>query len=127
MTDSTESVAIQEAIPATSPPVSKRKPYKKRESSAEKKPSVPALAKQIEGIHILAATITGMPEIALTSNESALLAGALITLAGEYDLSMSGKTGAAIQLLGVAALIYVPRALTISTRIRADNEKKETG
>lgn len=78
-----------------------------------------ALAKQLKGIHALAAKLlpipgpNGKPLIELDDEEATQLADAVAGVAKEYDLELSGKTGAAIQLFGVAAMIYGPRVYVI--------------
>jgi len=71
------------------------------------------LAQQIQGLHMIAAQMTGQPIFALSEGESKMLAASVIRMAGEYNLAMSGKTGALVQLLGVCAVIYVPKLVAI--------------
>lgn len=78
-----------------------------------------ALAKQLRGIHALAAKMVpikgpdGSLLMELSETEATELANAIAGVAKEYDLELSGKTGSAIQLLGVAAMIYGPRIYVI--------------
>jgi hypothetical protein len=78
-----------------------------------------ALAKQLRGIHALAAKLLPIPGpdgsklLELSDVEATQLAEAVAGVAKEYDLELSGKTGAAIQLFGVAAMIYGPRVYVI--------------
>jgi hypothetical protein len=76
-----------------------------------------ALAMQIQGIHAIAAAITNLPEIGLVDQEAAALANSVANMAAQYDLSLDGKTGAAIQLLATAAMIYTPRYFAIRNRM----------
>ena len=103
-------------------PVNDTKP-KRTYNKKDNKPTYDAdstkqLAKQLVGIHIMVASITKIDEIAISENEGMMLAASLQTMSAEYGLSLSGKTGAAIQLLGTAAMIYVPRALVINEKIK---------
>ncbi len=75
------------------------------------------LAKQLQGIHMIAATITNLPEVMLHEKEAEMLAGSIANMASQYDLSLDGKTGAAIQLLATAAMIYTPRYFQIRARM----------
>lgn len=77
------------------------------------------LAKQIQGMHAMAAMMTGIPILAITPEESALLAGGISAVAEEYGLALDGKTGAALQLFGAAAMVYAPRILQIQAMKRA--------
>lgn len=80
---------------------------------------ISALAKNLKGIHELAAKMIpikgpdGKMLLALDDTEANELANAVAAVAKEYDLELSGKTGSAIQLLGVAAMIYGPRIYVI--------------
>lgn len=135
--DSTASESAPETIDV-SPPV-KRGPGRPRNDgtkppgvksekpgaakSAEAKPqkrgskmsadAVSTLAKQIQGMHAMAAMMTGIGLFQITEAESALLAGGLSAVAEEYGLALDGKTGAALQLFGAAAMVYAPRILAI--------------
>lgn len=78
-----------------------------------------ALAKQLKGIHALAAKLVpikapdGSMLMELSDTEASELASAIAGVAKEYDLELSGKTGSAITLIGVAAMIYGPRIYMI--------------
>jgi len=88
-----------------------RKPNKKAAPTGE------ALGKQLVGIHALAAMFLQIPEVQITEQEGVTLGNAVVAVCEEYNLSVSGKTGAAIQLLAAAAMIYAPRAFVIKARI----------
>lgn len=75
-----------------------------------------SLAKQLVGIHQLVAMITGIPEAQIQEEEGKALATAIVGVCNEYDLSVDGKTGAAIQLFAAAAMIYTPRVLHYNGR-----------
>ncbi len=83
------------------------------------------LAKNIAGIHAMAAMMTGIPEVQLSEDEAQMLASAVDGLSREYGLKLDGKTGAAIQLIGAAAIIYGPRAIAISARLSAAKKASE--
>jgi hypothetical protein len=88
---------------------------RKRKSTVD----VGALAKNLRGIHALAAKMIpikgpdGKMLLELDDTEATQLADAVAGVAKEYDLELSGKTGSAIQLLGVVAMIYGPRIYVI--------------
>ena len=84
--------------------------------TVKRKPSsnnVDNLSKQIEGLHIIASSMTGIKELIISPTESSMLASSIITVCDEYNLSIDGKTGAAMQLLATAAMIYAPRIISI--------------
>lgn len=74
------------------------------------------LTNQLVGIHMMAYQMTGIPELQIAPQEGAALASAVIAVAEQYDLSIDGKTGAAIQLLATAAMIYAPRVMSVKKR-----------
>lgn len=78
---------------------------------------ISSLGKQIQGLHHIAAIATGIPELAVSEDEAQMLGGALATVAQEYDLELSGKTGAMLQLLAVCGMIYVPKFITLKKRV----------
>jgi len=77
------------------------------------------LSRQIIGLHQIAAMATGIPELQVGEKEAELLASALANVSAEYGLSLSGKTGATLQLLGVAAMVYLPRLSALKARVAA--------
>src|SRR5690349_15268978 len=75
------------------------------------------LATQIKGLHVLGAMMTGIPELQLHDKEAEMLAGGVVAVAKEYNLDISGKTGAMIQLAAACAAIYVPRLIMVKARV----------
>lgn len=109
-----EEVAEDSAKPAT--PRRTRKP-----SARNAKKNNPAeLAKQITGLHLMASMMTGVPEVQISDEEGQQLAIAVVNVAELYNLSIDGKTGAAIQLMAACAMIYAPRALMIRHRLKEE-------
>lgn len=84
-----------------------------------------ALAKQIQGLHAIAALGTGIPEFNLRDDEAEILGQAVSAVCEEYDLSLSGKTGAALQLLAAAAMVYAPRVMMIKARVALANAEAQ--
>lgn len=82
------------------------------------------LGRQIVGLHKLASMISGFPELEISDTEGAMLANGINSVCQEYGLSLNGKTGAAIQLLGAAGVIYIPRAFAIQKRINEEAKKR---
>lgn len=75
--------------------------------------------KSIMGVHRLAAMVSGLPELEINELEAAMLAESLDRLSREYGFAVNGKIGAVIALIGTCGIIYVPRAMKISTRAKA--------
>jgi len=74
------------------------------------------LARQIQGLHFIAVKMSGFKELEISEPESVMLAESVVNVAREYDLALSGKTGALLQLTGVAVMIYLPRLMSINER-----------
>jgi len=74
------------------------------------------LARQIQGLHFIAVKMSGFKELEISESESVMLAESVVNVAREYDLALSGKTGALLQLTGVAVMIYLPRLMSINER-----------
>ncbi len=92
-------------------------PKKKAPSSDQ---TVANLAAQLEGMHQLAAMMFGLPELQLDSREAAMLAKGIEGVAREYGWELKGgKMVATLQLLGVSAMVYVPRFRALEARARA--------
>lgn len=106
-------VLDEQSVPEGAP---REKPRKKTP-----RPDSNKLASQIMGLHIVAARATGINELMLSDAESIMLAESIITISEEYGLSMSGKTGALIQLAGTLAIIYGPRYIAFQEKRRAEN------
>ncbi len=73
--------------------------------------STPNLARQIEGIHKMVAMLPGLEVMAMSADESAILAEAMTGVGDEYGVTISGKTAATLQLVGALAMCYGPRIL----------------
>jgi hypothetical protein len=82
------------------------------------------MARQIQGLHMIAAQATGLPELGITEKESTMLAHSIALVSAEYGLSMSGKTGAMLQLIGTAAIVYLPRMGAINQKIKQRQAEK---
>lgn len=98
---------------------SENKPRKRRAKPVD----LDELAKKIQGIHGMIALMTGLPEVAVSDMESKMLATAMSDMSREYGLEVSGKTAATIQLVGTAAIIYMPRVGAIKAKIDAAKRK----
>jgi hypothetical protein len=108
------------------------KPGPGRPKGASKKPKVnfdgealASLAKQVQGLHQLMALATGIPELMLQEGEAIMLGGAIAQVCEEYDLSLSGKTGALLQLAAAGAMIYAPRFMAVTQRIKRQREQAQ--
>ncbi len=86
-----------------------------------------ALAGQIKGLHEMFALMTGMEFLCITDKESVLLSNAIVTVADEYGLALSGKTGAFLQIIGTFAMVYGPRLMHYRVVIHAHRAKQQEG
>lgn len=91
-------------------------PKKRRRKSSKKGSDI--LARQIMGAHQMLAMLPGLEIMALAQLEADMLAVALVDVADEYGLEMSGKFACLAQLAATMAMIYVPRALELRRQFR---------
>jgi len=90
------------------------------------KASDPAvLARSLVGIHQLGGMVLGIQELVITEDEGKALADAVTAVCEEYGLAIDGKTGAAMQLFGAAAMIYGPRYFHFKMRIAHERAQRE--
>lgn len=108
----------EEQIGASASAKEKKKPNKKVEYDNT---SIENLARQIIGLHMIAAKVSGIEEFNLSEMEAQMLASSVIGVASQYDLAMSGKTGATLQLVGVAVMIYLPRFEILNKRRKSES------
>ena len=80
---------------------------------------IESLARQLQGLHLMAAEVTHEPAWALTPAEAKNLAVSLAEIARQYSVSVNPKVAAGLQLAGVAAAIYLPRMLAIRAKREA--------
>jgi hypothetical protein len=86
-------------------------------------------AKQLKGIHALAAkilpvTINGKPLLELDDTEAKLLADAVSAVAKEYDIDLGGgKAGVTFNLIAVACMVYGPRIYVIQ-KLRTQSQQQ---
>lgn len=106
---------LEESLGASTGSTNSAKPGRK--SSAKQKTDPTALAKNLIGIHTLVAMMTGIQEAQISPDEASQLAVAVCGVCEEYDLAISGKTGAAIQLFAAAAMVYAPRVFMFKMRM----------
>lgn len=133
-------VAPEETLPPSEPPKKRRgrppknpgAPNAEAPGAAPKSPQVKPgkrgpkmsaeqigiLARQLSGLHMAAAMVTKIGELRIGDDEARMLAFGISGVCEEYGLSLDGKTGAAVTLLGTAAMIYVPRFFAIQARVR---------
>jgi len=120
-----EKKLIAEGVPHASASQATPKPTRQKKA-AKSGEEIAALGKQLAGIHQMAAMLTGMPELAIHEQEGVMLAGGILGVADQYDLSIDGKTGAALQLLAAAAMVYGPRLMQINARMKQAKKNQAT-
>lgn len=115
---------LEESLGSSTGPTASAKPGRK--SNAKGKTDPNALAKNLIGIHMLVATMTGIGEAQISPDEAQQLAVAVCGVCDEYDLAISGKTGAAIQLFAAAAMVYGPRVFMFKMRMAQARAQEAT-
>lgn len=99
------------------PPGSKTGASRKKASSKnEAKKTNP---QHVVGLHKMLAVATGVPEFEINEAEGQALAEAMDAVASEYDIAVSGKAAAMLQLIGTAGLVYYPRVSSIASKVKA--------
>lgn len=116
---STAAPLLETSVGAENPQPNEPQEQPRQQRKRKAQVDASALAKQLKGIHALAAKLVplkgpdGSMLMELSDTEATQLADAVAGVAKEYDLELSGKTGSAITLIGVAAMIYGPRIYLI--------------
>ena len=95
----------------------------KKRGRKAKRPSVEVLAKQIQGLHAVAAHVTGQPLIMISDGESNMLATSLNEVMEQFDFAPSGKVAALVGLFGTAAVVYIPRLVHVNRMRKAESAK----
>lgn len=97
----------------------KKRASKKTPLSAEK------LARQLQGVHLIAAAALG-PEMAIDEKEAEMLAESVVTLAKEYDIVPSGKAVAWTGFVTTVLMVYGPRMPVVMSKIKAMTQARRT-
>lgn len=105
-------------------PAAAKAPGKRTKVSYDKE-TIALMGKQLVGLHLLAAMGTGIHEMQISEPEGYALAQGIVNVCEQYNLSIDGKTGAALQLAMTAGMVYGPRLLAV--RKRANDEAKARG
>ena len=99
-----------------------KKAGRPRKKNANFLPDTDDLARQLQGWHAIAAQIAKTPELAIDSGEAKMLAQAVVNVAKEYDLTVSGKTAAWVGLIATAGAVYAPRAIMLAPKLKAQKK-----
>ncbi len=70
-------------------------------------------AKSLQGLHKGAAFLAQTPELELDDSEAKMLADALYGIFEEYDIEISTKAAAAVNMAGAVMLVYGPRVAVL--------------
>lgn len=90
-----------------------------RASKSKAQATTAGYAQALVIIHAGLAAVLKSPEMNLAANEATMYASALDGFAQEFGVVLSSKAQAAMTLIGVAGMIYVPRIAAISARKKA--------
>lgn len=77
------------------------------------------LAPQIQGLHVMLATLTGQPVFQISEIEAKMLAGNIANVAQHFDITATSKSMAIVGLVAVAGMIYIPRVASIRRKPRS--------
>ena len=109
--------------PMTQPVDTEKPERKKRASKKSAKLSAPKLARQIQGLHLIAATVVG-PEITIDETEAEMLSEAIVNLAEEYDIIPTGKGAAWAGMIAACAMVYGPRIPALIKAVKGMKKPK---
>lgn len=133
--DSRESGTVTGTIPGTGDIAggAPRKPRPQRKSGSvsfrgkktgkQQKVSLDLTAEHIQGFHQIAALATGIQELVIGEEEAKNLSDAIKAVSAQYDVLISGKSAAWMNLALIAAMVYVPRLMVGTMRIRQEKEE----
>ena len=121
----TAPVSPSEAAAAGSAPA--KKPGRPKKGVSFSGDDLASMAKQVQGLHQIAALATGIPELVLQKEEAEMLGVAIARVCEEYGLSLSGKTGALLQLAAAGAMIYAPRLAAVAQRVKQAQDTRRRG
>lgn len=77
---------------------------------------VKQLAQKVQGLHAVAATLTGQPILMLQDSEAIVMAQAISDVAQHYNLDFGGPRAAVINLIAVMGMTYFPRVIAMRTQ-----------
>lgn len=97
-----ETAPAPEAAPGAESPENKPTRRRSRKVNANS-------VQQIIGIHKMISMLPGMEIFAIEENEAQILAEGMQGIADEYGVTMSGKTGATLNMVAALAMVYGPR------------------
>lgn len=112
------------AEPVDEKPEAPKKRGRKPKSKGMGEEEIGALARQIQGIHSLAAMMTGLPELNINEFQAGMLAQSVARVSEEFGLAVTGKTGAILSLVATAAMVYAPKAMQIAERVKQEKARK---
>ncbi len=76
------------------------------------------LAPQIQGLHVMLATMTGQPVFQLSDIEAKMLASNIANVSQHYNITASSKSMAIVGLIAVCGMIYLPRVASVKRAAR---------
>ena len=75
--------------------------------------------------HDAIALVTGLDELCITADEAKALSNSLTEMQKQFpDFRLSPKLLAIIGLVSTAAIIYIPRGISVVKRIKTKREKR---
>lgn len=100
--------------PESGPTVEADKPVRRRSRKVNANS-----VQQIIGIHKMISMLPGMEVFAIQENEAQILAEGMQGIADEYGVTMSGKTGATLNMVAALAMVYGPRGYMLYQQHKA--------
>lgn len=118
----TQDAINPESVSGSEEPVKQRrgrKPGSGKKASPESLALDPKeLAPQIQGLHVMLATMTGQPVFQLSDIESKMLASNIANVSQHFNITASSKSMAIVGLIAVCGMIYLPRVAAVKRAVR---------
>lgn len=111
---------IEEDVSSSATPTTK-KAFKEKKIGKKRfsKQDIDSYSRQLKGWHEAAALILKEPSLNITETEAIELTTALSVVVEEYGMVVDPKISALIQLIGVAGVIYIPKAIHVKRNLDA--------
>ncbi len=104
-------------------PLDTERPKKRRGRPPKSERNLDGVKQLLFTTHMVLSRIASCPELAIDDAEASMFATSLATLADHYKIRLEGKSGAVVGFIYTLGIIYGPRAIAISIRLR--NERKK--
>lgn len=103
------------------------RPRKRRGRPPKAERNLDGIKQLLLTTHMVLSRIASCPELAIDDGEANMFANSLATLADHYKIKLDGKSGALVGFIYTLGIIYGPRAVAISIRVRNERNSSNDG